>query len=655
MNFLEEFALTTIDHVALLFEEHPYEELINILREADDDYTNGIESDLSDAQYDAIRRQAEIRQPHHVYFTGVGSEVRGGKVKLPHPMGSLNQKFEGDIAGWLSDNNLKQDRFIITDKLDGTSAMAIYQGHNKPFKIGYSRGDGTEGADVSRHLSHIVPDSIDTPTSMAIRGEVILSKLGFMYLQDQVMNSKGEPYKNARNMVAGLMNSKTVDPMVYDHLCFVAYEIVGVQMGKHEMLQMLAAMGFLIPHWQLWYGTELRDDDLATYLTERREKTKFEIDGIVIDVDEVYKRMELNPSIYSLNPEYSFKYKVLDPDNYAETVITRIEWRLSKHGYIKPRVHVAPVHLVGVTITHANGLHAKFVSDNQLRPGSKVAISRMGDVVPNIVRVLGHPDDMPDRDYQNWLADEFDSFGADWEWTETYVDVRLTSKVGNKAIIVKQLLDFFEKIDVAYLGMSSIEKLYDFGCRTPDDIINCTPMVMLDVLGENGRKVVYSIADRLENIPLYKLVGAHSTQRGIGVRKMKKLEDALGQDFINKASVNRCELVDGFDTITATAAVEAVKEFNIFFPLIKDMVTLAEPPSANTPVSGLKICFTGFRNKDLQAQVEADGGTMQSTVSSKTDIVVTTDPNGTSGKLKKARALDKKILSVQEFTTLVGG
>lgn len=388
MSILSDLSLNTPGIIDVLFEHHSHNEIIDALSQADADYQSGIENNISDATYDVVRKRAYASQPHHVYFTGVGSPIRGGKVKLPHPMGSLNQKFEGDIEDWLIEHKLKESQFMVTDKLDGTSAMAIYPGNDEPFQIGFSRGDGTEGADITRHLLKITPDSISAPTSMAIRGEVILTKSGFVELQSLVLTSNGKPYKNARNMVAGLMNSKTVDPIVYDYLCFVAYEIVGVQMSKHEMLSTLADMGFLTPHKTLWYGKELQDNTLVEYLHKRKEATEYEIDGIVIDVDDVYERMTLNPNVHSLNPAYSFKYKVIDTDNYAETTITQIELQVSKHGYIKPRIHIKPVELVGVTITHTTGFNMKFIFDNKLGPGAKIGITRNGDVIPYVARVI---------------------------------------------------------------------------------------------------------------------------------------------------------------------------------------------------------------------------------------------------------------------------
>lgn len=250
-------------------------------------------------------------------------------------------------------------------------------------------------------------------------------------------------------------------------------------------------------------------------------------------------------------------------------------------------------------------------------------------------------------DYTIWFNRQLDAFG-DWEWTESGVDVILTNK-DNKTIKVKQLLDFFDKIDVAYLGIGNLDKLYDVGLNTPEDIINATESTLVNVVGENGKKIRVSLVQRLTDIPLYKLVGAHSTQRGIGVRRMRLLEMKFGSDFINNPSTNMFETVDKFDTKMAKAAVEAINAFNVFFPLIKDSVTFADTTPTNTTLANTKVCFTGFRDKALQAEVEAAGGTIQSGVSSKTDLVVTVDPNGTSSKLKKARTLEKKIISVEDL------
>lgn len=226
MSFIEDMAKTTTQLIDTLVLEHTSDELISILCDADDAYSNGEEPPITDEQYDILRREVELSIPHHVYFTGVGSAVRGGKIKLPHKMGSLNQKFENETIRWVTDNDLIGAEFVITDKLDGVSAMAIYDCDGS-FQIAYSRGNGVEGADISRHLKHIIPKTIRVNKSTAIRGEVIISKHNFVNcIQPKLMTSAGKPYKNGRNCIAGILNSELIPEWVYQHIDFIAYDLV---------------------------------------------------------------------------------------------------------------------------------------------------------------------------------------------------------------------------------------------------------------------------------------------------------------------------------------------------------------------------------------------------------------------------------------------
>lgn len=254
--------------------------------------------------------------------------------------------------------------------------------------------------------------------------------------------------------------------------------------------------------------------------------------------------------------------------------------------------------------------------------------------------------------YTTWFTQQLDVLG-DWEWTETGVDVVLSNKDHNKTITCKRLLDFVEKIEIAYLGIGNITKLYDAGLKTPEDIINAAKNTLVSILGENGNKVYTSMVTRLNSIPLYKLIGAHSTQRGIGVRKMHKLELALGGDFNINPTLATIKVVEGFDTITAAASVVAINQFNEFFQQVNTHVTIKSAIATSSTVAGIKFCFSGFRNKELQSQIEAKGGTVSSSVSKNTNYVVTTDPSGTSSKLKKARELKIPIIEEPELITLL--
>lgn len=373
-------------------ENYAIDELVTVLKSADDLYYNDIESFLTDEQYDTLRKFAEKLEPYNSYFTGIGSEVRGGKIKLPYTMGSLDQVDVGEIVDWVKENELTDEDVIITEKLDGTSAMAIY-GPDGKLQIAYSRGNGREGADITRHLRHILPTEITTDgETYVIRGEVIISKENFPKLQQTVTTRNGQQYKNARNMVSGLMNASKNNPLVYGYIHFLAYDIINHNdkgWGKDKQLEILSSdFEFDVPSWIYAGGCELDDEFLANWLEESRANTDYEIDGLVIDVCNAATRQRLNPTRDTLNPAYAIKYKVADASNYAEAEVVGVEWATSKHGYLKPRIKVKPVELVGVTVQYCTGFNARFIYDNKIQPGSIIAITRSGDVVPYCTKVI---------------------------------------------------------------------------------------------------------------------------------------------------------------------------------------------------------------------------------------------------------------------------
>lgn len=373
------------------YEQYDQEDLVEILKAADDLYHNDTESFLTDAEYDAIRRVAEQMNPAHSYFQGIGSEVRGGKIKLPHKMGSLTQVYEGETIKWITKYGLEDQQIVVSDKLDGSSALLTYD-DNGNLQIAYSRGDGFEGADITRHLRKIpsVPQQVSNP-GLVVRGEIIIQKSKFPLAQKAKPRDGGKQYKNPRNCVSGLMNASTNPDAVYEYVDFVAYEIIknGDRASKSLMLDELSIKhGFLVPSWTAFKGNELSDDVLTKHLNDQRQKSKYEIDGVVLDVDLDELRQQINPTKDTLNPEFSRKYKVADVSNYAETEVIGVEWSISKAGYLKPTVLFKPVLLEGATISRATGFNARFIYQNKIGPGAIVGIVRAGSVIPYITTTI---------------------------------------------------------------------------------------------------------------------------------------------------------------------------------------------------------------------------------------------------------------------------
>lgn len=642
--------MNSLYDIFLDFENHPSEDIVEVLQTADDQYHNDDESFLTDEEYDALRRYLELSDPTNPYLIGVGSDVRGGKVKLPFEMGSLNQIQIGEIEEWVTKNRLSEVQCVVSDKMDGISCLLVYDNDGK-FQIAYSRGNGTEGADISRHISKIanVPQQVNG--RMVVRAEIEVDETNFQKVREKVTrHSSKDQYKNARNMVAGLMNRKENPEFVYDYMSVVAYEVLGENsLSKSAQLEKLKRNNFNVVPYTILLGNELTDEILANHIDFRREQSDFAIDGIVIEVDSVGVRNRMNPTRETLNPEYAIKYKVADASNIARVECEGVTWNISKHGYWKPQVNIEPTELVGVTVRNATGFNAKFILDNNIGPGAIIEITRSGDVIPFIQNVIqGTTAQMPD---------------GDWHWNETGVDAIMDNFHEHDEVMAQQLIDFFASIEAPHLKEGSVRKALEYkGCNTNGftnallSILNFTENDWKLVIGKKGQIIYDGLQDKLSNIPLHILMGSLPYfGRGIGRRKFKKLEKAYGTEELHLHIINDVEYitaVEGFEMKSAEKIVEGAPRYYNFYNQLPDYVqvqvtNLNQKSGGN--MEGQKVVFTGFRDKELQSLVEEAGGEIQNAFSGKTTLVVAKDPNSNSGKLKKARDKGVSVIGIDEL------
>lgn len=624
------------------FENYSFQEILTVLKAADEAYfNNSSQIFLSDEEYDTLKRYAQNLDPTNSYFLGVGSSVRGSKVKLPYPMGSLTQAYEGEILKWIEKHNLKNENVVITDKLDGISSLIVYD-TNGLFQIGYSRGNGLEGADISRHLFQIpnIQRQVNTP-NLVVRGELIMRNSVFLQVGSQLKSRNGQPYKNARNAVAGMMNAEKNDAFVYQHLEFVAYEVIQPKfLGKREQLALLEQEKFQTPFKEIQQGHKLTDHYLTEYLKKRRAESDFALDGIVIEVDNAKLRSTINPTKETLNPEYARKYKIADDSNLTIATVIGVDWNISKDGYLKPRVKIEPVNLMGATVQYATGFNAKFIAENNIGPGAKIKITRSGDVIPFITEVVepAVQADMPHDDV---------------EWTSTGVDLVLKNAHKNSTVKFEQLNDFFSTIDVPHLREGNLQKIFDAGFEEPESVINLTQQDIAEIVNSSiiARKIFNGIREKLTNIPLYVLMGAHSAfGRGVGVRKMKKLYEAFEGDMSKCADIVNIINVNGFDHKTATKISNGYPKFLQFLNAIRTKVSIAAYQAPATGRwSGETVVFTGIRSKEIEKMITDQGGKIASAVSNKTTLVVAENVESTSGKATKARELGIPIIDINQL------
>lgn len=640
--------------VIINYDQVSFNELVNALKDADEQYYNTDSPIVSDREYDIARRYAYAQNPAHVYFTGIGSNVRGGKVKLPYPMGSLDQIDSGNICSWIENNNLFDESLVITEKLDGTSCLIVYD-ENGDLQIAYSRGNGIEGADITRHVREIpsVPKSIavESLETVAVRAEVIIPKHNFPVAQKVQTSRSSEAYKNPRNMIAGIMNAKENDPEIYQYIDVVAYEIINAhELSKMEQLMYLEQCGFIVANSVNLFGKNIDDSFLEKRINSLRNTGSYEIDGLVVDVNDSKVRHSMNPTRSTLNPAYAIKYKIIGDDNIKEVRVTQIDYNVSKHGYIKPVICIEPTELMGVTVQKCTGFNMKFIQDNKIGPDAIIKITRSGDVIPFCLETIS-PMPLWSEDFHPRVIEQV--FG-DWEWTDTEVDIVLANSENSDDVLLKQTIDFFESIDVPMLREGNVRKLWNKGFKTITDIIKAEELDFIVTLGKNGSVAYDGLHQRLNNITMHDLMGSLPFfGRGVGKKRFKRLFEVLDKNHLADFQVQEIATVEGFDVKTAEKIANGIPKYLSFIEDVKDYVRIVEPKLTGVLMEGQNVVMTGFRDKTMTEEIELNGGRVQSAVSKNTTIVVAANPNSNSGKAKKARDLGIQVVSIEEFKELL--
>lgn len=605
-------------------------------------YHNGHEPDLTDAEYDALELKLRATDPANSFFIGVGSEVRGDKVKLPFEMGSLTQIYENEFDKWCANNRLKTETFIITGKMDGVSVLLVYD-HDGNLNICYSRGNGYEGQDITRHIKRVsnVPNKIKTHNTKSVRAECIISKANFKKFQEESIAKKTKLYKNPRNAIAGLMNSKEIQEWIYKYIDVIAYEVLD-ESSKSDQLNYLIDNKFtIVPYSVHHYDgiTDLIFKNTIIFNKNEGPYSEYEQDGIVIDIDSLDTRNRLYDKS-ELNPKFSRKYKIVEETNIVEAVVTFIEWRASKNRLIKPRIHIKPVELNGVTITHTNGFNARYIVAKSINIGSKLLIIRSGDVIPHIVDVITKSDtpSLPDKEI----------FG-DYLYTESGADLILLNESDDT--IMKSTVSFFESLNIPLVKMGNVKKLFKAGYTDIASIINASESELCDVIGTNGTKIFDGINKTLLNVTEYDFVGSLPYFPGVGKRMFEKLYDRY--DRCGDLTVSDIIDVDGFEDITALKITANIELYYQILMDINRIITFVDTVSYSGKFNDINFVFSGYRDKAVEKQIIEQGGTIQSGIKSDTTYLVLKDTAKISDKVKKAQKMGTTILSIPQLLEIL--
>lgn len=642
--------------------------LVKLIDHAIDKYYNE-EPIMDDTTYDFLFDTVKNLDPKNPVLKKVGAKVLSkNKVKLPYYMGSMDKIKPTDkkvLEKWFNENN---SPYVYSEKLDGVSALlvcSVDEKTNKSILSLSTRGDGIEGTDISpliKYIPSINPDKIKMLNGMAVRGELIMNKKNFTKYSDKMAN--------ARNMVSGIVNSKSIDSIITADVDFVAYEIINPwfsQQSNHWIS--LQKAGFkVVSNGKIELDQNSVDESfahLSNTLIDRKTNSEYEIDGIICSVENLPNQRTANS-----NPTYAFAFKDTSQMDKANVEVISVDWTISKDGYIKPKLSIKPTKLSGVTISNVTAFNAKFVKDNILGPGAIIELIRSGDVIPHIVKVI-----------KSATSGKSQFPEINYIWTDSKVDIITTEQTNDQTI--KELTFFFKKLDIKDIDESTVKKMIEAGINDIPKILTITEADLEGIDGFAQKKItktVTNIKNRILTLTMLDLmVSSNTFGHGLGERKLKKIMESypdiikLYSDNENEEIIELITKIDGFDIKTAEYFTEGLELFIDLFndlepnmrkqlrisinKMIEQNNNIQEAIQASVEIGTNKIAgktfvFSGFRNKDWEKIIESNGGKISSSVSKNTYAVVSTQADileKSNAKIEKAQSLGIRVLNKEQF------
>ena len=608
--------------------------LNSVLKYANDSYYNDTPV-LSDNEYDIIKEYVEKKYPKAAVLQEIGAPIQGkNKVTLPFEMASMD-KIKPDsesLPKWVSKY---VGPYVLSCKLDGVSGMYVCNSAGK-YKL-YTRGNGKVGQDVSHLISVLKLPKITA--NMAIRGEFIVPKKTFT-------TKYADTFANARNMVSGIINRKSVDEKAHD-LHFVTYEVVSPPMKPSEQMSLLKHTGFETVMNQT-VGS-LSNEMLSDLLLKWRKEYEYEIDGVIVTNDEIYGRAEGNP-------EHSFAFKMVISDQVAEAKVVDVLWEASKDGYLKPRVRIEPIQLGGVKIEYATGFNGKFIEDNQIGIGAVIMMVRSGDVIPYIksVSVPAEKAKMPLIPYI---------------WNKTHVDVLLENPEDDVTVQEKNVTAFFTSLEVDGLAKGNVKKLFAMGKNTVPKILAMKVVDFELVEGfktKTAEKLYNGIKQKVDAASLLDImVASGKLGRGLGERKIKPILEAYPDILITPHSdENKEAMLQSVSGIGKENAREFVKNIPDFLEFLKECKledklsakqavpitnTIVSAADTSHPLYGKKIVMTKVRDKEIIDFMERHGATLENSMKKDVLVLIVKSKDDVSNKTEYAIKNKIPIMTVEEF------
>ena len=586
---------------------------------------------ISDAKYDQLVEELSLLSPNDELLTKVGHFVvdETRKSRLPIEMASMNKiKSMNDINDWCRLKGIsKNEEVIITPKFDGLS-LCVDEKTNEA----WTRGDGEFGQKSDEHYKLIQNHlNLDEYSFIYTYGEVMIPKQVFI-------DKFSADFANPRNLVAGLLNSKTISDSLKDcqYIKYGAFTNKNFD-TKQEIINELNSGQESKVEYHICKISDLTEDLLIGLF--QKFSTEYEIDGLIIEINDLTLQDNLGRETSSNNPVWARAFKHPSFEQSAETDVIGISWNISKQGLLKPILHIKPVKLDGVTVSNVTGNNARFVKDLGLGVGAKVVVKRSGMVIPIIADVI-----TPVEFVQPTID------GVEVDWNENGIELITLTETDDQRL--KKIVAFFEILEADNVSEGVITQLWDADYKTIKDILNLkiSDLEKIDRFGKRKAQIVYnSIQKSVTGVQLSKLQHATGIFKGLGSKKLVLLED-----FTTKPTINQVMSIEGFAEVSAKSYIES---YDIFFDFVKDLpVTISEKVEVSkvgTDLDGKNFVFTGVRRPDLESVIESRGGKISGSVSKNTTHLVMKAVGSGSSKEKKAIELGVEVITVEQLEKLL--
>ena len=637
-------------------------ELVELLnRYAYEYYTKDAPS-VSDSEYDQLYRELvelETAHPDEILPESpthrVGGVVLKGFTKYQHqyPLFSLQDAFSREELEAFDQRVRKEFpsvSYVCELKIDGLSISLTYE--NGVLVTGATRGDGSIGEDITENLKRVkdIPLVLPEPVNITVRGECYMPRASFDHV-NQIRQENGEPeFANPRNAAAGTLRQLDTKIVAKRNLATFLYQEVSPtdQSSQEGVLEKLARLGFVVNQERVLAEDMEQIWDFIKKVAQFRDDLPYDIDGIVIKVNDLAVQEELGFTVKA--PKWAVAYKF--PAEEKEAKILSVDWTVGRTGVVTPTANLTPVQLAGTNVSRATLHNVDYIAEKDIHQEDTVIVYKAGDIIPAVLRVVK---DKRVSDQALAIPSQCPSCQSELLHFEDEVALRCINPLCPAQI--KEGLNHFasrDAMNITGLGPAVVEKL--FAAQLVEDVAGIYRLTVEDLLTLEGFKE--KSAEKLyEAIQASKENSAEKLLFGLGIRHVgSKVSQILLQEFhdLDQLATADPERIAGIDSLGMVVA-ESLKSYfaqegsKRLLQELKEagvnLTYLGEKVAADAALSGMTVVLTGklerLTRSEAKAKLESLGAKVTGSVSKKTDLVVAGSDAGS--KLTKAQELGIQV------------